>query len=125
MTELKCPSCGAPNVEQVDEGKYQCPYCGKTFTNFGAPSFKPNNNMSYRPDNNMVWAILSTIFCCIPLGIVSIIYALKVDELYSTGDYMGAQDAADNAKKYAQYAAVCGFIVIIFYFFIGMIDAMS
>ena len=32
MTNLKCPSCGSPNVEQIDTNKYQCPYCGKTFT---------------------------------------------------------------------------------------------
>lgn len=31
MAEIKCPSCGSPNVEQVDAGKYQCPYCGTTF----------------------------------------------------------------------------------------------
>ena len=32
MENLKCPSCGSPNVEQIDANKYQCPYCGKTFT---------------------------------------------------------------------------------------------
>jgi hypothetical protein len=25
------------------------------------------------PDNNLVWAILSTVFCCLPLGIVAIV----------------------------------------------------
>lgn len=35
MINIKCPSCGAPNVEQIDEGKYQCPYCG---TEFNYPS---------------------------------------------------------------------------------------
>lgn len=32
MAEIKCPSCGSPNVEQIDTDKYQCPYCGKTFS---------------------------------------------------------------------------------------------
>lgn len=27
-----CPNCGSPNVEQIDEDKYQCPYCGETFS---------------------------------------------------------------------------------------------
>lgn len=31
MQEVKCPSCGSPNVEQIDTDKYQCPYCGHTF----------------------------------------------------------------------------------------------
>ena len=32
MADVKCPSCGSPNVEQIDVDKYQCPYCGATFT---------------------------------------------------------------------------------------------
>ena len=31
MASVKfCPSCGSPNIEQIDEDLYQCPYCGKT-----------------------------------------------------------------------------------------------
>ena len=32
MKKMKCPSCGNPNVEQIDENKYQCPYCGTEFS---------------------------------------------------------------------------------------------
>ena len=77
-----------------------------------------------KPDNNMLWAILSTLFCCLPLGIVSIINAAKVDGRYRAGDVEGAQEAADNAKKYAQYGAIIGFIVFVFYFFVGFAGAM-
>lgn len=38
MAKIYCPSCGSPNVEQIDTDKYQCPYCGKTFT---IPSIAP------------------------------------------------------------------------------------
>ena len=61
-----------------------------------------------RPENNMVWAILSTIFCCLPLGIIAIVFSNKVNTLYNSGDFAGAEEAADNAKKYAIMAAVCG-----------------
>lgn len=77
-----------------------------------------------KPDNNMLWAILSTLFCCLPLGIMSIINAAKVDGLYMAGDYQGAEDAADKAKKYAQYGAVCGLVVFVIYFFVGVAGAM-
>lgn len=72
----------------------------------------------------MVWAILSTLFCCLPLGIVAIIHAAKVDGLYRSGDYSSAQEAADNAKKYAQYGLIVGLIVGVIYFFIGMAGSM-
>ena len=68
-----------------------------------------------KPDNNMVWAILTTLFCCLPLGIVSIIYAAKVDGLYRSGDYESAVDAAENSKKYSRWGAIIGFIVIVIY----------
>ena len=67
---------------------------------------------------------MSTLFCCLPLGIVAIIHAAKVDWLYRSGDYSGAQEAADNAKKYAQYGLIVGIIVGVIYFFIGMAGSM-
>ena len=72
-----------------------------------------------KPDNYLVWAILTTLLCCLPFGIVSIVYSSKVDSLYNAGDYMGAQNAANNAKKWAMWSAIIGgvmtVIVIILY----------
>lgn len=80
-------------------------------------------NQGSKPDNNMLWAILCTVFCCVPLGIVAIINAAKVDGLYRSGDYDGAQEAADNAKKYALYGLIFGIVVFVFYFFLGLANA--
>lgn len=63
-----------------------------------------------KPDNNMVWAVLATLFCCIPLGIYSIIQASKVNGLYNSGNYDEAQRMADDAKKWACISAVIGLI---------------
>ena len=58
------------------------------------------------PDNNLVWAIVSTILCCWPLGIVSIIKSTKVNSLWAQGDHAVAQKSADDAKKWAIYSAI-------------------
>ncbi len=58
------------------------------------------------PDNYLVWAILSTILCCIPFGIVSIVYSSRVSGLWSSGRYNEAQEAANNAKKWAIISAI-------------------
>jgi len=85
------------------------------------PSPAPHNVQTPepKPDNNMVWGILTTILCCLPLGIVSIISASKVDGLYHQGKYADAREAAAQAKKYAIWAVVAGFVVwaiyLIFY----------
>lgn len=71
---------------------------------------------SMKPDNNMVWAILSTILCCVPIGIYAIICASRVNSLYNAGDYAGAQKAADDAMKWSKIGAGCGIAVGIIYF---------
>jgi len=68
-----------------------------------------------KPDNYLVWAILSTICCCLPFGIVSIVYAAKVDGLYSGGQYQQAREASENAKKWAIISAVVGIAVSVVY----------
>ena len=58
-----------------------------------------------KPDNNLVWAILSTILCCLPAGIASIVFAAQVDGKWAAGDYAGARESADKAKKFAILSA--------------------
>ncbi|MEU8803988.1 CD225/dispanin family protein [Spirillospora sp. NPDC048819] len=62
------------------------------------------------PPNHLVWAILSTIFCCLPAGVVSIVFAAQVNSKWQAGDQAGAQKASGNAKTWAIVAAVVGVI---------------
>src|SRR5262245_2690227 len=48
--------------------------------------------------NYLVQSILVTLFCCLPLGIVSIVFAAQVNSKVAAGDYAGAQKASDQAK---------------------------
>ncbi|MBQ9466450.1 MAG: CD225/dispanin family protein [Muribaculaceae bacterium] len=63
----------------------------------------------------MVMAILTTLFCCLPLGIVAIIKASSVSSLWSQGRYDEARVAADEAGKWSKYALICGLVVIVIY----------
>ena len=75
------------------------------------------------PDTNLVWGILCTICCCLPLGIVSIVYACKVKDRFYAGDVAGAIEASRNARNWAIYgliaAVVINFIYIIWYIVCG------
>lgn len=53
-----------------------------------------------KPNNFLAWAILSTIFCCVPFGICSIVYAAKVDSLWYSGNYDEARKAARTARTW-------------------------
>jgi Interferon-induced transmembrane protein len=67
------------------------------------------------PNNNLVWAILTTIFCCLPLGIVAIVKAAQVNGLWAQGQFDAARKAADDAKKWSIWAAVIGVVGIVLY----------
>ncbi len=69
-----------------------------------------------KPDSNLVWGILSTVLCCLPFGVVSIVYAAKVDGLWRGGDVGGAREAADKAKNWAIASAVAGVVIAVIYF---------
>lgn len=79
--------------------------------------------------NNLVWAILTTLFCCLPAGIVSIVYAAQVNGKLAAGDIAGAQDSAAKAKKWAIWSAIAWVVVVVLYvlFFVvlGGMGAMS
>ena len=67
------------------------------------------------PPNYLVWAILTTILCCLPFGIVSIIFAAQVNSKWTAGDYAAAQDASKNAKIWAWVSFGVGISVLVIY----------
>lgn len=80
-------------------------------TNFNS---QPNYQQP-KPDNNLVLAIITTVCCCLPLGIVAIVQASKVNSLYAIGQYAAANQAAASAKKWSIIGIVVGVIWSILY----------
>ncbi len=82
-----------------------------------------------RPKNYLVESILVTIFCCLPLGIVGIINASKVNSEFEQGNFEEANKASASAKKWAKYGLIAGIIGIvgylIFMFAIGGMAMLS
>jgi len=50
------------------------------------------------PPTNLVWAIIITLCCCTPLGIVAIIFAFLTKKHYRNGNY-------EKAQRYSDYGA--------------------
>lgn len=71
-----------------------------------------------KPGSNMVLAVLTTVCCCLPLGIVGIVYASKVDGLYFAGDYAGALSAAKSARTWSVIGIVASLVISIIYLLI-------
>ena len=79
--------------------------------------------------NHLVWAILSTLFCCLPLGIVSIVYAAQVDGKRATGDIAGAREASAKAKFWALLSAalmlIPALLYLLFLFALGIFGVLG
>lgn len=68
-----------------------------------------------KPENYLVWAILSTLLCCLPFGIVAIIKATQVDTYWAQGNYDEAVASANSAKKWTIAGAVSAFVFVVLY----------
>lgn len=91
------------------------------------PYQQQNANRPLMPNNYLVWSILVTILCCVPFGIVSIVYASKVSGLWGQGLYNEAESASKNAKNWAIAGGVTGgvFIIIYIIYVIAVVNTAS
>lgn len=101
---ITCPNCGAPLQPQQ-------PVVDVPSTSFATTQQVPRP----RPDNHLVWSILNTICCCIPLGIWAIVKSNDVNRFYDAGDYEAAEEAAKAASGINTFSAVIAIIVWISY----------
>ena len=98
-----CRDCG----QTVSREAAACPHCGAPCR--AVPRPRPANVPSHLTE-----AILVTLFCCLPFGIVSIVYASQVGARLAARDYHGAVAASRNANSWAWIGVVVGFVGIIF-----------
>ncbi len=80
------------------------------------------------PKNWLVESILVTILCCLPLGIVGIIHATKVETLWNTGQRAEAIKASQEAAKWVKIGFIVGIVVIGIYMLMmlfGMVAGLT
>ncbi|MDN6310421.1 MAG: CD225/dispanin family protein [Flavobacteriaceae bacterium] len=80
------------------------------------------------PNNHLAMAIISTLICCLPAGVVSIVYASQVNSKFIAGDYQGAERASKNAKTWwiiSLAVAAAGIIIMLAIYGIAFIAAIA
>ena len=108
-----CRKCGTEN----EEGTF-CAQCGELLHEadaIGAPQRIPNY---------LIPAILTTVLCCLPFGIVAIIYAAQVNGKVQAGDIQGAMDSSSKAKMWTWLSFGIGLGVTLIYV-VFMVIAMA
>ena len=76
----------------------------------------------------MTKAIIATVLglcgCCVPIGIVSIVFAAQVGTHNRTGNYLAAQQAANNANTWANIGIAVAVVALIFNVLLGGFSAL-
>jgi hypothetical protein len=75
--------------------------------------------------NYLVFAILTTVFCCLPAGIPAIVYAAQVNGKLQVGDLAGAQAASKNAKMWCLISLGLGLAVVVLYGILVMVGVLT
>lgn len=117
---MNCPNCGTSNLDNATI----CINCGRSL---GPTPVTPPVTQSYTPPppsssysappvggpsipNYLIQSILVTFCCCLPFGIVAIIFAAQVNSKLAAGDRAGALDSSRKAKMWTWIALGCGLL---------------
>ena len=113
-----CVNCGAPvpsssYTDNATNNQYQ--YSQQPQQQYAQQPQNQHQPLEPKPSNYLVISIITTILCCWPIGIPAIINASKVNKLWDSGDYAGAQEASKRAKTFTIISAVLGLVVTVIY----------
>lgn len=102
---MHCTHCGSPN----ESNAYRCVSCGRVMSRVTEV-----DGSGYGPATSpLVWSILATLLCCVPFGIVAIVYSSQVSSKNALGQYAEAHKSAASARMWCWLALVFGLITII------------
>ena len=97
------------------------PLGGVTQSPYSPPQSQPASGYPQTPiyqgpdiPTNLWQSIVVTLMCCLPFGIVAIVYAAKVDGLKARGDIPGAMSAAASSRTWCNVSVLVwvGFAVL-------------
>ena len=124
---MYCSRCGAQN----DDYALVCIGCGSELQQTGPPQAgvppRATHRVGVPPSvpNYLVQAILVTLFCCLPFGIVAIVFAAQVNTKLAAGDYAGAVDSSNKARTWCWVSFGLGLAGSLIWFLFAFIGALS
>ncbi|MBE6899048.1 MAG: zinc-ribbon domain-containing protein [Ruminococcaceae bacterium] len=111
-----CENCGA----KIPEGVYFCENCGakaeETQNTSPEEYYKADPDYT-EPLNTTKWIILgvlSSIFCCMLGGIITVVYAAKANGNVSSGDIETAKENFKTAKQWFLATMIIAAIELVF-----------
>ena len=98
-----CSNCGA----QQPDNAFACSQCGTPLSGrqpsqslYSGVQQPKQETLMQPPSSHLAGAILVTLFCCLPFGIVSIVFASQVSGYLAVGNMVAAQEASKKAATW-------------------------
>nr|WP_296066234.1 CD225/dispanin family protein [uncultured Mediterraneibacter sp.] len=97
--------------------------------NSGYQNVTGYQNNGQKPEINyvpyLILSIISTVCCCLPFGIVGIVFSVKINSAMNAGNYEEAAQDAKMAKIWTIVSFVVGLLLGIVYFVFGMMAGID
>ena len=119
-----CPQCGLSNVDNA----VVCAQCGRNLQPAVSAPLQATGVVvppGSTVPNYLVFAILTTVFCCLLTGIPAIVYASQVNTKLQLGDMAGAQVASNNAKMWCWISFGLGLATVVCYGLLAMVGLLG
>lgn len=112
---MKCNFCR----EEIAEGAKVCPLCGSPTDH---EDMQPEEDMPEQdpqfsgqtPINGtlyLVLSVLAALLCCLPFGIIGIVFSSRINSQQKNGDYEGARTSARMAKVFLALSLVLALVI--------------
>jgi len=110
-----CTKCGTEN----QDNSWKCMKCGGVLQHVPVSGTEKEGNIP----NYLVQSILCTLCCCVPFGIVAIIFAAQVNSKLASGDIEAAKGYSRKARMWCWISFALGLLSGIIYLAIQLFSA--
>lgn len=104
-----------------DDNAYRCVNCSELLHEAARPTPAATSPVN----NNLILAIVVTVLCCLPLGLVGVVYAAQVNARAQGGDIAGAEDAARKARLWSFWGLGVGLALYTGYVVLAVLGALG
>lgn len=118
---MHCPNCEKDNIP----GVARCAHCGARLPTIAPPVVDAPARASHEVRSHLTWAILTSLLCSFPIGIVAVVHAYRVSPSLQAGDVARARQDSRKALRWAWLSVAVAVAAVALYLVLAVRDSFS